>query len=117
MPAKVIPNPGSAFGEALGTQGGPALAFPMKNSSTTVAIVAGDLVVFDATTAADPIPTVQQAGAGSTLAMIAGVAKEAIPVGKTGNIITHGYALVNCTGATPAAGSAAKGGVAAGAAA
>ena len=115
MPDKAIPNPIGAYGQGLGSQGGQAQAFPMRNSSTSVVINQGDLVFFDVTTAADPIPTVQQGGAGSNLFMFAGIAKEAIQPLKTGNIITTGYALANCTGTTPAANGLFKGGAAAGA--
>jgi hypothetical protein len=115
MSSKPIVNAKSAFGQTSGAQGGPYSAYPMYNSSTTVTINAGDLVVFDATTAADVLPSVQQAGAGSSVYMIAGIAKDTIAPLKTGNVVTQGYALANCTGTTPATAGLFKGGAAAGA--
>jgi len=89
MPDKAIPNPIGAYGQGLGSQGGQAQAFPMRNSSTSVVINQGDLVFFDVTTAADPIPTVQQGGAGSNL-LVGGTAGNNSIAGGTGHATLYG---------------------------
>lgn len=96
-----ITNPNGAFGVTDVKVKHPRTAETFGNSSTTVAIAEGDLVVFDQMESATGELTVHQADVSADdPALIAGVAAEAIPassatVREYGNIIVRGLAIVN----------------------
>lgn len=106
MPEAQIQNPNGAYGLTDVEVKHPRSADPFGNSSTSVAIAKGDLVVFDQMESATGELTVHLADVSADdPALIAGVAMEAIPastatVREYGLIITRGFAIVNIDDAT-----------------
>lgn len=96
-----IENPNGAFGVTDVTVKHPRTTGVFGNSSTSVAISKGDVVVFDQMESATGELTVHQADVSADdPALIAGVAAEAIPassatVREYGLVIVRGLAIVN----------------------
>lgn len=96
MPEAQIQNPNGAFGVTDVRVKHPRTVDPFTNSSSSVAIAAGDVVVFDQMESATGALTVHRADVSADdPALIAGVAAEAIPASGTGLVVTRGFALVN----------------------
>lgn len=96
MPEAQIQNPNGAFGTTDVKVKHPRTADPFTNSSSSVAIGEGDLVVFDQMESATGALTVHLADVSADdPALIAGVAAEAIPASGSGLVVTRGFAIVN----------------------
>jgi hypothetical protein len=91
-----ITNPNGAFGVTDVKVKHHRTVDSFSNSSASVAIAEGDLVVFDQMESATGELTVHQADVSADdPALIAGVAAEAIPASGDGLVVIHGFALVN----------------------
>lgn len=101
-----IENPSGAFGVTDVTVKHPRTVATFGNSSTSVAISKGDLVVFDQMESATGELTVHLADVSADdPALIAGIAAEAIPastasVREYGLVVIHGFAIANIDDAT-----------------
>lgn len=101
MPEAQIQNPNGAFGVTDVRVKHARTEDTFTNSSSSVAIAEGDVVVFDQMESATGALTVHQADVSADdPALIAGVAAEAIPASGTGLVVTRGFALVNIGNAT-----------------
>lgn len=106
MPEAQIQNPNGAFGVTDVRSKHARSEDPFGNSSTSVAISKGDVVVFDQMESATGELTVHLADVSADdPALIAGVAAEDIPassatVREYGLVITRGFAIVNIDDAT-----------------
>lgn len=101
MPEAQIQNPNGAFGVTDVRVKHARTEDTFTNSSSSVAIAEGDVVVFDQMESATGALTVHQADVSADdPALIAGVAAEAISASGTGLVVTRGFALVNIGNAT-----------------